>query len=563
MKRLLLAFALSLAALPASAQNSQTVIPVRSEVYDLVRSLYVEQQLGLPSGARPWTVEELEHHLDRIDPARLSPAGRLAWDRVAGLTLQRRVYGEQGGFAFNASLEASLETYWHIGEKPDPQVGDKSDIVLPDDDVWEHAFRDRLPLLRVPLEVWLFDGLYAVMEIEARQEPRVSILEPDTHLNVITNVYDLYAHTPFRGFLALGGAHWSVQFGRDTLDWGSGVGGNLMLSQSAGYLDFVRAATWWRAFKWTAVYAGLEPWLTAAEIENDPDVLNAATRREPELYKAFFAHRLEWRIANVLGLGLTEATIFGRKYPDVSYLNPMMVFHDWFENKITNINLALEAEWTPVPGLAVYAQYVLDQWQTPVETSTNPDASDEPNSYGYLLGIEALRPAGPGWIEASFEWIHSNPWLYTERFASPLLSYTVRRRITAAHRYLVDRPLGWERGPDADSKVLTVGYQVPGTWAAALSAELRSKGSLTIGDVYPDSDAAPATEPYDDPNGARTPTGDHPDRRFVLTASGSVSPLPHITAGGSIAWVHIRHPLGADTGTIDDAEITAFVTFIY
>lgn len=563
MRKPLLAAALSLLGLLARGQNNQTVIPVRSEVYDLVRSLYVEQRLGLPSGAQPWTVEELEHHLRRIDQRRLSAAGRSAWDRIQELAAPRRAYGEEGGFAFGFSLEASLETYFHIGEKPDPGIDDKDDIILPDDEVWEHGSRDRLPLLRLPLEVWLFDGFYALLEIEARQEPRVSILEPETPWNLITDPFDVYAHIPFRAFVAGGGEHWSVQFGRDTLSWGNGVGGNLMLSDSAGYMDFVRASTWWRAFKFTTVYAGLEPWLTDAELANDPDILGEAAPREPDRYKAFFAHRFEWRIRNVIGLGFTEAMIFGRKVPDVGYLNPLMAFHNWFENKITNINLALEAEWTPIPGLALYAQYVLDQWQTPVETATYADASDEPNSYGYLLGVEALRPAGAGWIEASLEWIHSNPWLYTQRFASPLLSYTVRRRITASHRYFLDRPLGWEYGPDADSKVLTVGYRVPGRWSAALSAELRAKGGLTIADVYPDSDAAPTAGPYDDPADARTPTGDDPDRRLILTASGAVSPMARLTAGGSVAWVHIRNPLGQDTGTLDDAEITAFVTFTY
>ncbi len=562
MNRLLPALTLCLAALTASGQNNQAIIPVRSEVYDLVRRLYVEQCRGLPSGAQPWTVEELEHHLGRIDPRRLSRAGRAAWERIVELASRGRLYGENDGFAFNASLEASFETWWHIGEKPDPGVDDKDDIVLPDDDVWEHAFGDRLPLLRVPLEVGLFDRIYALLELELGQEPRVSILEPETHTNVITDLFDIYAHIPLRAFFAAGGPHWSVQFGRDTLSWGNGAGGNLMLSDSAGYLDFVRASTWWRAFKFTTVYAGLEPWLTDAELAKDPDVFNETPPREPELYKAFFAHRFEWRLRNVIGFGFAEAMIFGRKYPDISYLNPLMAFHNWFENKITNINLALEAEWTPMPGLAVYGQYVLDQWQTPVEKSTYAGAESEPNSYGYLLGLEALRPVGAGWIEASAEWIHSNPWLYTQRFASPLLSYAVRRRITASHRYFLDRPLGWEYGPDADSKTLTLGYRVPGSWSAALSAELRSKGSLTISDLYPDTDAAPTTGPYDDPSGARTPTGDDPDRRFILTASAAVHPIARVTAGGSVAWVHIRNPFG-QTGTLDDAEITAFVTFTY
>jgi len=555
MKKAMLAAALGLAGLWGHGQNSQTVISVKSELYDLVRSLYVEQRLGLPSQSEPWSVQELEYHLRRVDQRRLSDAGRRAWERILEIASRRRVYGEDGGFVFGASVEGSLETYWHFGEKPDPDIDSHTKLlVLPDDDVWEHAFEERLPLLRVPLEVWLSDKLYALFEIDLREEPRISILEPEKHTNVITDIFELYAHFPFRAFIAAGGPHWSLQFGRDTLSWGNGAGGNLMLSETAGYLDFVRATTWWRAFKWTTVYAGLEPWVTS----EDPVDPNG----EPEPYKAFFAHRFEWRILNVLGLGVTEATIFGRKYPDPTYLNPMMVFHNWFENKITNINMALEAEWTPLPGLAVYGQYVLDQWQTPVETATFPNASDEPNSFGYLIGLEALRPAGAGWLEASLEWIHSNPWLYTQRFGSPLLSYTVRRRITASHRYYVDRPLGWEYGPDADSKTLTVGYRVPGFWAAALSAELRAKGSLTIADPYPDSGLATGG-PYDDPGDARTPTGDHPERRFILTASGEGSPRSFLTAGGSVAWVRISNAAGQDVSPQNDVEVTAFVTFTY
>jgi hypothetical protein len=240
-----------------------------------------------------------------------------------------------------------------------------------------------------------------------------------------------------------------------------------------------------------------------------------------------------------------------------------MAFHNWFENQITNINMAIEAEWTPMAGLAVYGQYVLDQWQTPVETSTNPDASDQPNSYGFLFGVEAVRPAGPGWIEIGAEWIHANPWLYTQRFASPLLSYTLRRRITADHRYLLDRPLGWEYGPDSDSKILTIGYRVPGSWTASLSAELRVRGSLSIESLYPDTDVPDPTGPYADPNDETTPTGPHPESRFVLTASGEAQVLPRVTVGGSVAWVHIDNAYAENVATIDDAQITAFVTFTY
>ena len=124
----------------------------------------------------------------------------------------------------------------------------------------------------------------------------------------------------------------------------------------------------------------------------------------------------------------------------------------------------------------------------------------------------------------------------------------------------------WEYGPDADSKTLTIGYRVPGRWAASLSAELRAKGSIGIEDLYPGDSAAAAaltTGPYADPNGARTPTGDHPDRRFILKAAGELSPLPFLTTGGSVAWVHIKHPLGEDVSPLDDAEIEAFVTFRY
>jgi hypothetical protein len=558
MNKRFLAVLLGLAAALASGQNAQKVIAVDTEVYDLVRAVYIEQGLGLPSQARPWSVEELEYHLARVVESRLSAAGRGATRRIRELVAPAPAYVEAGGLAFAAGLTASLEAYAHIGELPDPDVGSRDDIVLPDDDVWEHGFKERLPLLQVPLEVWLFNALYVDLTIDIRQEPRVSIDEPDTPTNVITDVYDVYAHAPFRTFTAAGGPHWAVQFGRDTLDWGNGVGGNLMLSEAAGYLDFVRATTWWRAFKWTTVYAGLEPWLTTDELSRDPEGADG-----PDLYKAFFAHRFEWRILDRIGVGFTEGMIFGRKYPDISYFNPMMAFHNWFENKITNINLAIEAEWTPLAGLAVYGQYVLDQWQTPVETSTYPNASDEPNSYGFLLGVQAVRPAGPGWIEVGVEWIHSNPWLYTQRFGSPLLSYTVRRRITAEHRYLLDRPLGWEYGPDADSKTLTIAYRVPGSWTAGLAAELRARGSLSIADLYPDFDNPSPTGPYVDPGSETTPTGPHPERRFVLTTWGDVRVLPRVSLGGSAAWVHIDNAYGEDVATIDDAQITAFVTFTY
>ena len=547
---------LLLLGLRAGAESAPRIIPLRSDVYNLMRGLYVESRLSLPSQGLPWSVDELRRHLDRVPRQRLSPAGRAAYDRIEAELATEPGYSEEGGvFTFDTSVTMSLEGALRFGTGEVPAVDPGEDLLFPDQEIWEHGADDRLPLMLAPLELGLFDRVHVDLELELREDPKTAGTDPDNRSNLYADPYDVYLHFPFRAYVAAGGEHWTVQMGRETLSWGPGVTGNLLLSDYADYHDVLRATTYWRTFKFTAAYIALEPWLTAAERADFPD---------DERYKAFFGHRFEFRIRDIASVALTESIIYGRKYPDLSFLNPVMVFHNFYQNKVTNVLATLEAEATPIRGLAVYGSFAAYQWQTPLEEATFAGADAEPDAFGYLLGAEWLRGAGPGWIQAGFEWVHTNPWMYTLRWRSPLLSFTSRRDVTARSGYFLDRPLGYLRGPDSDVKQLRVGYLVPGRWEAQVVVERRLKGELAINDPYPDDSAyvppPELTEQYADPNGQRTPTGEHPERTWVLGAAGSVRWRPFLQVGGSAAWVHTRNPGAVAGGPTDDAEITAFLT---
>jgi hypothetical protein len=95
------------------------------------------------------------------------------------------------------------------------------------------------------------------------------------------------------------------------------------------------------------------------------------------------------------------------------------------------------------------------------------------------------------------------------------------------------------------------------------------KGELDISRPYPDGGSP---ESYDDPNGARTPTGNDPQRQIVVAVGGELAPLAlwaedvtklDLTTGMSVSWIWTDNR-GAEPSAADsDFEIVAYVSVGY
>ncbi len=508
------------------AQNNQTVLPADWDKLQELDRIFLESGLAVPFRTRPYSIEELKFYLKRINPSRLSPAGRQSLRTLNADLKQRSLYSEEGALAFNTTLTLNLESYLHSDSSPE---------------LWLYGYEERLSMVSVPLELWLFDTLYAHTTIDIKEGYRVTRLNPDNYFNVFSlenNITEADWNFPFRAFFALGGEHWLFQLGRDQLNWGNGRTGNLMLSDYADYYDGVRFTTFWRRFKFTTAYIVLQPWLLPGEtIDGAGDGPDNDFVNNGDLYKAFFGHRFEFNFFDRLNISLAESVTFGNKYPELSDFNPFMLYHNWFIPERANSLMTLDFELNPAKRLNIYGQFAIDEFKT------SKDAGGVPNAMGYLGGIEGFIPLGYGYLDMGAEAVYTDPWFYHDWY--PLLQHTTRRRIhTAYHDYgsgqydWIDKPLGYFTGPDTILQSYYIGYSLSCRFQNLLELRIIHHGRIRrAGD---DSTATTFSVDFD-PNSAdlKTPTGT-PEVKWIIRLHLSIHPTKSLTLSSDLYSLWIK-----------------------
>ncbi len=507
------------------AQNNQKIIPLDSELYNIMDLLFLEQGLSRPSTARPWSEDEVIFMLENIDYQAISEAGRKGLDFIdSSIDKPLSFKKGSGPVRAGASLELNFEAYLKNVLK---ESGTDDDSPYQ----WMYGYEDRLPLVNIPLEMEFYDFFYADVELELKEEPNVIEEIDNNYTNIITDPMHINLQFPFRTFLSAGDRNWNIQFGRDNLSWGNGFTGNMMLNDNSEYYDFVKGSAWWKKFKFSTVYISLEPWLTEDEQMDNPVITKNGAEFDEELYKAFFGHRLEFAISPRISMALSESVIFGRKYPDLKDFNPFMIFHNWYIEERANSLISAEIDITPFKGISVYGQVAVDQFQTSGEKDTYGDNADSlPNAYGFLAGIRGLKIVADGYLTGNIEYAYTNPWMYTSNHT--LLSYTSRWRVISNVKgdtgyKIYDKPLGYESGPDSRIIYTNIDYTVPDYYSIGLETTYRQQGENTIYTEYASGN---------DPTSLKTPSGDNPVHQVITRLNGEIKLKENLKVGNRLYW---------------------------
>jgi hypothetical protein len=498
-------------------QNRQAIVPWDSPLVAELGMVYRELGLALPSDTAPWTEAEFLLMLDRAytQERRLSPAAKTILARIRKNLQKNPVYTEfDGAFAFDASLNIALEGYLGL-------MGDD------DDREWLRGYGEREPLLFAPFELYLLDNFYAMTSLSLSQDYFVVLDRQGSGSNVPLGFNDLESGYPLQTALSAGGEHWNIRFARETLNWGSGKTGNLLLGANDTVHDFIELTTFWNRFKFTflllgqdtstwddaTIYTAGNETFIAPDYENTNDEFEKAVSSQ-ETVRNFLAHRFEFRPRDNLRLVFTEAVMYQDPSFQFRYLNPMMAFHNWYQTGSANYFITLEADYVPLPGLRLYGQFLGDQIAFYFNRQSGT-YSDVPAAMGYLAGIDLQKPAGDGYLYGGLEWVRLDPYNYIDR--SGINLWYQRRMLSnylGGHQVLVITPLGYEKGPDSMTFYGELGYKVPGRWDAKLSVEYFVKGENTITTVWTDENGA-AEE--------ATPSGDHPVQTFILGLEGGMN----------------------------------------
>lgn len=389
--------------------NQQKIYSLDDDVYEAIETLYICEGLSLPSTTGPYSQAELTLMLEKIDSSALEGSMQDTYKYVQTiLGLKPKIQGK--GIGLSWGFDATLETYTHH---------DTTNFI--GRETWNYDAIHHKPLLTVSLETWPASSFYGYSELSVGN---TYILTNDFgSMRFATNILavppaapaDIDLNIPYRAFVAAGGDHWSLQVGRDRLNWGAGHTGNLMVSDSFKYHNMARMTTFSDKFKFTFV-TSFFPHPNQYYEETGVELTGHSQSDEIDGIYMFMSHRLEGRLFKErIGISLTESIVYQSEENllDLRILNPATIFHDYYIRSNANSILGLELDYTPLKGLNIYAQAAVDEFAIPLtEPVPGGDKEAFPSAFGYLAGIEAVVPISCAVGYGSLEFAYTDPYLY-------------------------------------------------------------------------------------------------------------------------------------------------------
>jgi hypothetical protein len=398
------------------------MISAGNPILDDIRLLVRESGSSFLSFTPPLSRDEILLILDDIDGESLPPPLRELYDKVYGALSPALLYSE-GLFGLEA----------HVNFAPEIHFRTNADIPFSKPDTSSPI------TLALPLTMYFANTVELTITPSLSGDP-LYYGEGGSHwgTNVPYEANRFDMNMPLRAFIAAGGAWWNFQLGREKVSYGLGHTGNLALSATPDYYDFARLSLFSRSFKYSAFVSQMPLNLEDPQILSDsrktaagPDALLDTTQRY------LYHHRIDARFFHKVSLGLSEALMVGNSSPELRYLSPLIVFHnawpwrdydEWGSGEkgyMTGSLFSIDLDWAIIPSLAVYGQFVLNEFSTPYELENYPD-DQPPNGLGYLAGIE-YTPAFNQWGALFYgEFVYTDPYLYT--LSSPFASFYWMRR---------------------------------------------------------------------------------------------------------------------------------------
>jgi hypothetical protein len=524
----------------------------------VIKALYISRGLALPSTTGPWSEDELLRMLARIDPEGLSVGERRLYD-FAAAELNRSHNSLRLGGAVNA------EVYGHTNTE---------DFVRADDYI--RPFDRIKPFFDLTLEAWINTWFWGFTDLSIGNMVYDDQVQVDGGLYLSSTKFgasafghnlfavppnafdDLEGTFPYRAVVSAGGAGWYAAIGRDRLSWGPGESGNFLVGDQVDYHNNFRAAFYNDTVKYTFNVSSF-PYPgdyydegTQTLPENDPhwkspsvDNYEKPQHALVEGINLFIAHRLEWRtLGDRLNLVLTEALMWQSEtgFVDPTAFLPSMLLHNMFTPLNANSMLALEADWTIIPSLNLYAQIAMDELSFPgFEDAQGAADNTESNKMAYMLGIKTAFPAFRGLVGASLEAAYTDPFLYL-RGADPRGTRTAGTDIVSRHvenlmplnwvvanRYFyagdgsyAENYLGYRWGGDAIVLNLKGEYREPGAWNLGLNVMFMIHGTIDKWTKWTQLDNDDGVRD-NDPGLEHTPTSNGGDVKYSNYADSDTS----------------------------------------
>ena len=561
-----------------AAGNYQKIYPIDSDLVRMIRMLYVREGLALPSSSGPWSGGELSLMLDRLDYGALSFLEKQWYDEVRKTLDVDGIKEER----LSVGIDATLQSYFH----PNPK-----NRFFQGTEQWFRERKGEEPLLVIPLDGTISQHFYGYIEgdvakaeqwDEDKNQPKITMGDKWFGTNLPTNGLDLFV--PYRALLAAGGAHWSLEVGRERLSWGNGTTGNLLLGDQVRYHNMVRMAAYGNSLKYTFLVSAFPHPQNYYSTNNGYFAEGVEGRSDYEDgVKAYIAHRLEARLFHGrLGVAVTDSVMYmsDTNKIDLIDFNPAMFYHNNFKRALTNTIIGLEFDVAIMKGLNLYTQIVIDDWASSGETKpSDATASDpaEPNAVGLIAGSTYIRPLGKGFLSFNLEGAYTSPYLYLRdsdmQGKKPGEKAREQKRgqyginfVVGTHSsYYREQFMGYQYGCDAMVANLRVSYEELGRFSLSGNLFYMAHGThdqftvwsqidgVEVHDGWLPSSSHETENQYD----AQASSRDAVAHTMVLGVNGACQ-LPYgCSVFGQMDYVWIKNPGGISKhGIIQDLQLT-------
>ncbi|MFA6825207.1 MAG: hypothetical protein WCR38_06320, partial [Bacteroidales bacterium] len=426
-KRILLVFLIVvLMAIPLfAANNGQKIRSMNDETYEAISYLYVNKGLAQPSLTAPYSDNELSLMLKKIQNMNFTESEKKILNYVKS-NLNEKLDYEGEGISYNWDFNFAIESFIH-----------NNTTDFQSRDVWNYDKINHKPFIDINFETFVGDNMYGFGDFSVGLVETLankfgsSVLTTNIPMVPPSIMSDLDFNMPYRAFVAAGGDYWSFEVGRDRLSWGGGVTGNLTVSDNLLYHNLARITTFGDKYKYTFVtsffpHPSMYIDMHYHDDDDDPETPEVpfydynpleglAQDGDQNGINMYMAHRLEWRLfKDRMNITLTESIMYQSltNALDLRVLSPAAIFHDYYIRANANSLLGLEFDITPIKGLNIYAQVVVDEFLLPGEVSNPATSHLPPAAHGILVGAKAnMNIAGyPGHL--GFEFAKTDPFLY-------------------------------------------------------------------------------------------------------------------------------------------------------
>jgi len=406
-------------------------------VLEDIRFLSMETGITFLSFTTPLAPAEINIFLNKIDESALSDPGIEAYYRVLDRLMPQTLLSWSADWAaVHLNLNAALSGMTRFN----------TDISL------YPRYPEVTQFLTAELRLFFSNSVQLYIEPSFGFKPTEYALNAFS-INVPTSYYvsDL-ADMPLRAFISLGGPFWNFHMGRDRIFWGTANTGSLSFSDNSPFMDFARLSLFSSFLKYSATVVQLPLSISDGLMDTDlnwqafyPDNIY------PSIQRYFYVHRLDFSLFDKVSISLMEGLMVGGSPIELRYLNPFIIFHNLFPwndyedwkpaaekdrmGSWVGSLFSIEANYNIFSNLAVYGQFVMNDYATKDELEEGPQP---PDALGFLGGLQ-FSHTFKDWGSVFFmEFVYTDPYLYI--LSSPYASMIQMTREDLKQYYFIGYP---------------------------------------------------------------------------------------------------------------------------